>query len=323
MFKLKWDEPQDRKYEFGVNHCALFKKTGSGYSKGVAWSGVSSIAESPDGVEISNIYADNKKYLQLVSPENYKGTIEAYSIPEEFYECDGYEKADTDGLMVGMQRRKRFGLVYETVFADESGMKCKKIHFIWNAAASPAEKQYSTKSDTIDPAPFSYEFSTIPDQILVNKSGKTFKALSHAEVVENKVPKGCFDTLENFIFGTETQDPSMPTIEVIFTILGGFGIDAVTVGGLSPSDFPSVSYEGAYLGIQENSETGNPQWSWITNIGKYLAGDLISISDDLKTISISEEVSSKEYLNNKFEETMVPMSDADYETGIGYFGSNG
>lgn len=202
MAKLVWDETGKRYYETGVEQGVLYPQSSTGtYPKGVAWSGLTNVTENPSGAEATPVYADNKKYLNLYSTEEFGATIEAVTYPDEFMECDGSATL-ADGVTIGQQARKAFGLVYKTllgndVVGNEYGYK---LHLVYGCTASPSEKNYSTVNDNPDTVSFSWEVSTTP----VNVAGK--KPTATLTIDSTKVDASKLATLETKLFGdTDTE----------------------------------------------------------------------------------------------------------------------
>jgi hypothetical protein len=167
MTKLVWDQVGDRVYETGVDHGVLFPMASDGsYETGVPWNGLSAVTEKPSGAEPSPIYADNIKYLNLMSAEEFNASIEAYTYPDEFALCDGSAQP-TPGVYVGQQTRKKFGLVYRTLIGnDVQGQDLGyKLHIVYGAQASPSEKGYNTVNDSPEAIAFSWELTTTPVEI--------------------------------------------------------------------------------------------------------------------------------------------------------------
>lgn len=161
---LEWDKTGEHYYETGVDHGVLYPYTSSGVpGEGKAWNGLTSVSESPDGAEATPIYADNIKYLNLRSVEEYKGTIEAYTYPDEWEECDG-SKEIAPGVFIGQQKRKTFGLSYRTKIGNdtEGDDKGYKLHMVYGASASPSDKTHNTVNDTPEAESMSWEFDTVP-----------------------------------------------------------------------------------------------------------------------------------------------------------------
>ena len=204
-FNLTWDKTGEHIYETGVKMGVLYvvsAETGS-YGKGVAWNGLSTVTESPSGAEASAIYADDIKYLNLYSAEEFGATIEAYSYPEEFAECNG-EASLAKGVTIGQQDRRSFGLCYRTVIGnDVMGDKYGyKLHFIYGAKASPSERAYASVNDSPEPITLSWELSTIP----VSANG--FKATSYICVDSTKCDAAKLEALEKIIYGTAATSES-------------------------------------------------------------------------------------------------------------------
>ncbi|MBQ0141849.1 MAG: hypothetical protein KBT06_03450 [Prevotellaceae bacterium] len=222
MAKLKWDQPGEKLYETGVEKGVLFPVDAKGnYPKGVAWNGLSSVTESPSGAEATAVYADNKKYLNLVSAEELGGTIEAYMFPDEFAVCDG-SKELAPGVYAGQQNRKAFGLAYMTLLGNDTlGTDYGyKLHIIYNALASPSEKAYSTVNDSPEAMTLSWEFNTTP----VESGIDNVKVLSSITVDSTKfteTTKANLAELEKALFGDAEFDPFLPTPEQIVALLDG------------------------------------------------------------------------------------------------------
>ena len=168
MAALVWDKTGERRIETGVDHCALYVYDPSAkkYKSGVAWNGITAISEKPEGAEATDLYADNIQYLTLISAEKLKATIEAYTYPEEFEECDGSATL-SKGIKIGQQDRKTFALVYRTKIGDDLAGQDKgyKLHFIYGCKASPSEKGYKTVNDS--PEAVSYTHLTLPTKRIV------------------------------------------------------------------------------------------------------------------------------------------------------------
>lgn len=172
--KLVWDKTGERLYETGVSQGVLYPiQTGGVYNSGTAWNGLSTVTESPSGAEPTAIYADNIKYLNLMSAEEFGGTIEAYMAPDEFAECDG-SKEIAPGVFAGQQNRKMFGLSYKTLLGNDvdSNDYGYKLHLVYGCLASPSEKGYSTVNDSPEAITLSWEFSTTPVEIATLIDGK-------------------------------------------------------------------------------------------------------------------------------------------------------
>lgn len=216
MAKLEWDKISERLYETGVSKGVLFvqDKTGE-YGTGVAWNGLQSVSQSNDGAEPNDLYADNIKYLTLMSAENHQGTIEAYTYPAEFEECDGSATVNP-GVFVGQQTRVPFGMVYSTIVGNdtEGNRYGEKLHFVYNARVSPSERAYETVNEDPDAITFSWEYTTTPVDLsaldLDPSAGITVSKLEVGEVL--------FKQLQDMVYGTESEEPKMPSIEEIVTL---------------------------------------------------------------------------------------------------------
>lgn len=207
MSRLVWDADTKRLYETGVDHGVLYPKSDTGvYDTGVAWNGLTAVTESPSGAEATALYADNIKYLNLRSAEDFGGTIEAYIYPDEFMACDGSAEI-AKGVMIGQQARKPFGLCYRTIVGNDaqSNDYGYKLHLVYGADASPSERSYQTVNDSPDAITFSWEFSTTP----VNVTG--FKPCACLIVDSTKVDKEKLAQLEDILYGTDGDDDTAKT----------------------------------------------------------------------------------------------------------------
>lgn len=217
MAKLVWDETGKRFYETGVDHGVLYPLDTLGkYSKGVAWNGLSSVTESPSGAEPTAIYADNIKYLNLMSAEEFGATIEAYTYPDEWAECDG-SAAIADGVYAGQQTRKTFGLCYRTKLGNDvdGNDHGYKLHLIYGALASPSEKGYQTINDSPEAITFSWEISTTPVSI------KNFKPTACITINSTKANPTDLATLEGILYGSEEPEaePRLPLPDEVVKIM--------------------------------------------------------------------------------------------------------
>ena len=202
MAALVWDKTGERRIETGVDHCALYVYDPSSktYGKGVAWNGITAISEKPEGAEATDLYADNILYLSLLSAEKLKGTIEAYTYPDEFEACDGSAEL-TKGVKIGQQDRVAFGLVYRTKIGDDVAGQDRgyKLHVLYGCKASPSEKGYKTVNDSPEAISFSWEISTTP----VNVAGA--KPTSLLTISSLDVDPGKLKSLEAKLFGADAQ----------------------------------------------------------------------------------------------------------------------
>ena len=215
MAKLVWDETGKRTYETGVSHGVLYVQTSTGtYGKGVAWNGLTAVTESPSGAEATPLYADNIKYLELRSTEEFGATIEAYTYPDEFEKCDGSATIGT-GVTIGQQTRHPFGLSYRTILGNdtENNDHGYKIHLIYGATASPSEKGYQTVNDSPEAITFSWEISTTPIDV------PGFKPTSSLVIDSTKVEPTKLAEIEKLLYGDTAKEPKLPTPEEIMAIL--------------------------------------------------------------------------------------------------------
>jgi len=220
MTALIWDAVGERIYETGVDHGVLYPMADTGdYEDGVAWNGLASVTESPSGAEPSPIYADNIKYLNLISAEEFKATIEAYTYPDEFAACDGSLEAAAKGVFLGQQPRKPFGLCYRTIVGNDvlGETLGYKIHLIYNAIAAPSEKGFESINDTPEAITFSWEISTTA----VPVTG--FKPTAAITIDSTKADATALAALEATLYGGVASEPTLPTPDEVIT--------ALTVGG--------------------------------------------------------------------------------------------
>lgn len=209
MSKLIWDKIGERFYETGVDHGVLYPiQTGGVYSKGFAWNGLSTVTESPSGAEPSATYADNIKYLNLMSTEEFSATIEAYTYPDEFAECDGSAEL-AEGVYAGQQNRKMFGLSYRTILGNDvdSNDYGYKLHLVYGGMAAPSEKGYSSINDSPEAIAFSWEVSTTPVEITKTIEGKKLKPTSCITIDSTKIDPEKLAKLEEILYG---KDPTTP-----------------------------------------------------------------------------------------------------------------
>lgn len=216
MSKLIWDNAGERLYETGVDRGVLYPiQEGGLYTKGVVWNGLTAITESPSGAEATPLYADNIKYLNLVSAEDFGCTIEAYMYPDEFAECDGSAEIAT-GVYAGQQDRKVFGLCYRTILGNDTDSNGHgyKLHLIYGCLASPSEKSYSTVNDSPEANTFSWEVKSTP----VNVSG--FKPTASLVIDSTKVNAEKLANLEKVLYGSESTEAKLPTPDEVIAIVG-------------------------------------------------------------------------------------------------------
>lgn len=214
MSKLVWDQTGERLYETGVKYGVLYVQEGAAYPKGVAWNGLTAVTESPSGAEATALYADDIKYLNLMSAEEFGATIEAYTYPDEFMACDGSASL-SEGVYIGQQARKSFGLCYRTTIGNDvvNNDYGYKLHLIYGALASPSEKAYSTINDSPEAITFSWEVSTTP----VNVAGH--KPTACLTIDSTKVAPEKLTALEEILYGKEQAEPRLPLPDEIVQII--------------------------------------------------------------------------------------------------------
>ena len=219
MAELKWDNPGERYYETGVKNCVLYVQDAEGnYPKGVAWNGITAITESPSGAESTPLYADDTKYLNLISNEEFGATIEAYTYPDEFAECDGTAEL-AEGIKLGQQPRKQFGLCYLTTLGNDLKKNDYgyKLHLVYGCTAAPSEKGYATINDSPEAITFSWEVSTTP----VDVPG--FKPTAHIEIDSTKVKPEDLAKIKAKLWGSATEEATLPLPNEIKTLIAAAG----------------------------------------------------------------------------------------------------
>lgn len=215
MSKLVWDQTGERLYETGVKQGVLYPQAAGGtYPKGVAWNGLTNVTESPSGAEATPLYADDIKYLNLISTEELGGTIEAYTYPDEFAECDGSASL-TEGVYIGQQPRKTFGFCYRTTLGNDvsNNNYGYKLHLVYGALASPSEKAYATINDSPEAITFSWGFSTTP----VNVTG--FKPTASITIDSTKVNAEKLAALEAILYGDADNEARLPLPDEVAQIM--------------------------------------------------------------------------------------------------------
>lgn len=219
MSKLLWDQTGQKKYTAGVDRGVLYPIEGTTYPHGVAWNGLTKVGESPDGADANDFYANNAKYMTLRGAENFKGSIEAYTYPDEFAECDGSAEIAT-GIRIGQQNRKAFGLSYRTILGNDTDLDNHGyvIHLIYGATAAPSSKDHSTINESRDLEALSWEISTVPTAI-GTIGGKEYKPTSTLEIDSTKVTAAQLTAIENILYGTENSDARLPLPAEILTII--------------------------------------------------------------------------------------------------------
>lgn len=214
MSRLVWDQTGERLYETGVKYGVLYVQEGAEYPKGVAWNGLTAVTESPSGAEATPLYADDTKYLNLMSAEEFGATIEAYTYPDEFMACDGSASL-SEGVYIGQQARKAFGLCYRTTIGNDvvNNDYGYKLHLIYGALASPSEKAYATINDSPEAITFSWEVNTTP----VNVTGH--KPTACLTIDSTKVAPEKLTALEDILYGKNEAEARLPLPDEIVQII--------------------------------------------------------------------------------------------------------
>lgn len=224
MSKIKWDETGKRFYKTGVDHVILFPLIGDTYGDGVAWNGVTSVAENPEGAEANDIYADNMKYLSLISAENWKGSIKAYTYPDEYNACQGiYEYNDGTagytGVYFGQQTRQKFGLAWRSIVGNdtEGNDYGYELHLAYGLSAAPSEMDHATENDSPEAQEMSWDLNSIPVAISdsYSFSGSKFKPTSHIVIPSRN--NALYEYVEGLLMGqddnTEQEgDQDLPSV---------------------------------------------------------------------------------------------------------------
>lgn len=217
MSRIVWDKTGERTYETGVDRGVLYPMTASGeYGAGVPWNGLTAVSENPSGAEATALWADNTKYLNLLSAEEYSATLEAYTYPEEFKECDG-SKMIAKGVYIGQQNRSVFGFAYRTLLGND--VKAQdygyKIHLVYGCQASPSDKGYQTVNDNPDAITFSWEVNTTPVEVPGD-----FKPTATVEIVSTDCDAAKLKAFEDILYGSETEEPRLPLPAEVAQLLG-------------------------------------------------------------------------------------------------------
>lgn len=213
--KLIWDKVEERLYETGVSKGVLYPQAEGGtYPAGVVWNGLTAVTESPSGAEATPLYADNIKYLNLMSTEEFGATVEAYTYPDEFGVCNG-EAELAKGVVIGQQKRKPFGMAYQTKVGNgEDSELGYKIHLIYGAMAAPSEKAYNTVNDSPEAITFSWELTTTPVEVT------GFKPTASLVIDSTKVDAAKLAELEAILYGSESEEARLPLPNEILTLIG-------------------------------------------------------------------------------------------------------
>lgn len=215
MPKLKWDQIGERLYETGVDKVVLFPMESTGqYGAGVAWNGISAVNESPSGAEPTALYANNGKYINLISNEDFAATIEAFMYPDEFEECDG-SKEIAPGVVIGQQKRKVFGLSYRTLLGNDvdGNDHGYKLHIVYGCLAAPSEKNHSTVNDSPEAGTMSWSVSTTPVEVADAKPTAT------VTIDSTKADKAKLKKLEDMLYGTDEAESKLPLPAEVISVM--------------------------------------------------------------------------------------------------------
>jgi hypothetical protein len=265
MTQLVWDGTGEREYETGVSKGVLYLPNGQGvYNTGVAWNGLTTVTESPSGAEVTKKYADNINYLSLVSAEEFAGTIEAFTYPDEFAVCDGSAEP-SPGVSVGQQTRKPFGFSYQTILGNDvdGNDYGYKIHLAYGALVAPSEKAYASVNDSPDAIAFSWKFTTTPVPV------PGLKPSALLTIDSTKVSEAGLAALEAALYGTAGQDPRLPSPAEVIAFFSGAvtevePVEPTYVAGTHTLTIPTVTGVNYY-----NDEDGS----------LYAAGDTVIAED--------------------------------------------
>lgn len=226
MTRIIWDQTGERYYETGTDRGVLYPAVAGEYPAGVAWNGLTAVTQSPSGAEPTALYADNIKYLTLTSAEEFSATVEAYTYPDEFAECDGSAEI-APGITVGQQDRRGFGLSYRTLKGNDTDGNAHgyKIHLIYGCKASPSEKSYATVNDSPEAITFSWEVNTTPVAV------EGIKPTSILTIDSTKVDPSALEALEGILWGTESGEARLPLPDEVVSIVGGGTTTTTTTVG--------------------------------------------------------------------------------------------
>lgn len=230
MSVLQWDQVGEKQYETGVDRGVLYLADESGnYVEGFAWNGLTTVTESPSGAESNKQYADNGVYLNLQSAEEFGGTIEAFTYPDEFGQCDGTAEPEV-GVRLGQQPRRGFGFAYRTLIGNDlTGNAGYKLHLVYSALAAPSEKAHATVNDSPEAVAFSWEFSTTPVNV-GTIGGTDYRPTSTIEIDSTRVDADALASLEEMLYGTSGTDPSLPSPADVVALFSG------TVTAVTPTE---------------------------------------------------------------------------------------
>lgn len=305
MSKLQWDKVGERFYKTGVDHGVLYPSVNGTYPKGVAWSGLTAVNESPSGAEANPFYADNIKYFNLFSAEDFSATIEAYYYPQEWEECDGSAEI-APGVLIGQQNRKAFGFCYRTLLGNDTEGQAYgyELHLIYNAMASPSERSNSTVNDSPEPATMSWEVTTTP----VDVPG--FKPTAHLTISSVRTDPRKMKIIEGILYGSDKTEARLPLPEEIMSIMTS---PLPTEAVVTATAATTQRYKKNASDLQDNIVVGK---SAITGTLKYVTeynlGDSIPTEGHYLALDITATNGGKittEMTNRKAGTKIIPVDD--------------
>lgn len=230
MSKLAWDQTGEKLYETGVDRGVLYLLgSNNTYDAGYAWNGLTAVNDSPEGAEATKLYADNKVYATMMSEEEYKGTIEAYTYPEQFEECDGSREV-APGVYAGQQNRKTFGFSYRSLIGNDSEGTDHgyKLHLVYGLLASPSERDHSTINDSPEAETMSWETTSTPVEVATMVNGKKLKPVSTLIIDSTKTDADKLAALEDILYGTAEAEPKLPLPDEVIALVGTTSADTTS-----------------------------------------------------------------------------------------------
>lgn len=251
MSKIIWDKAGEHYYETGVDRGVLYPTLNGAYQTGVAWNGLTSVSESPSGAESTAQYADNIKYLNLISAEEFGATVEAFTYPDEFAVCDGSAEP-APGVMIGQQTRRPFGLCYRTLLGNDLQNTDfgYKIHLIYGATAAPSERAYATVNDSPEAITFSWSITTTPVEV------PGYKPTASLTIDSTKVSADNLAKLENILYGDDATEPRLPMPKEVIDLVGSSrAISIVVSNPTSTESFFGMTADDLQETLAVNSDT--------------------------------------------------------------------
>lgn len=270
MSKIIWDKAGEHFYETGVDRGVLYPTLNGKYQSGVAWNGLTSVSESPSGAESTAQYADNIKYLNLISAEEFGATVEAFTYPDEFAVCDGSAEP-VPGVMIGQQARRPFGLSYRTLLGNDlAGTEYGyKIHLIYGATAAPSERAYATVNDSPEAITFSWSITTTPVEV------PGYKPTASLTIDSTKVSADTLAKLEDILYGSADAEPRLPMPEEVFELIGSSRAISISLGSASSA---ATLFDMSVSDMQ-TTIVANPDTKTISGDVKYIE-NYTGFSDD-------------------------------------------